>query len=69
MSELDELRSFHSLRHTFISYVRNNANFDVALLQQVVGHEISKAGITDNYTHNTASVKRLAEVVNCYVVE
>lgn len=64
VNELDEMRSFHSFRHTFISNIRNNHSFDLALLQQVVGHELSKGGITDKYTHKSTDLKRLAEVVS-----
>ncbi|MEQ3442895.1 DUF3258 domain-containing protein [Pseudoalteromonas sp. BZP1] len=68
VNELDEMRSFHSFRHTFISNIRNNHSFDLALLQQVVGHELSKGGITDKYTHKSADLKRLAEVVNAFFI-
>lgn len=63
-NEVGDMRSFHSFRHTFITKIRTEGKFDLALLQQIVGHEISKAGITDNYTHSSASIKRLAEVVD-----
>jgi len=43
-------RSFHSLRHTVITKARGASINDV-LVQQVVGHEKTNAGITDNYTH------------------
>ena len=33
---------------------------------QIVGHELSKGGITDKYTYGGASLKRLAEVVNSF---
>lgn len=66
VNELDELRSYNSFRHTFISNIRNNHSFDLSLIQQVVGHEISKGGITDKYTHGGASIYRLNEVVNSY---
>lgn len=66
VNELDELRSYHSFRHTFISNIRNNHYFDLSLIQQVVGHEISKGGITDKYTHGGASLRRLLEVVDSF---
>ncbi|MEI8641378.1 hypothetical protein P4S68_11025 [Pseudoalteromonas sp. Hal099] len=66
VNELDEMRSFHSFSHTFISNIRNNHSFDLALLQQVVGHELFKGGITDEYTHKSANLKRLAEVVDVF---
>lgn len=68
VNELDEMCSFHNFRHTFISNIRNNHSFDLALLQQVVGHEISKGGITDKYTHKSASLIRLADVVNSFEI-
>lgn len=58
--------AIHSFRHTFISNIRNNHAFDLLLLQQIVGHELSKGGITDKYTHGGTSVKRLDEVVNAF---
>lgn len=42
---------FHSLRHTFITKARA-AGVSTVLIQQVVGHEKSGAGITDRYTHS-----------------
>ncbi len=66
VNELDELRSYHSFRHTFISNIRNNHSFDLSLIQQVVGHEISKGGITDKYTHGRASLVRLEEVIHAF---
>ena len=41
----------HSLRHTFITKARA-AGVATGLIQQVVGHEKSGAGITDRYTHS-----------------
>ena len=66
VNELDELRSYHSFRHTFISNIRNNHSLDLSLIQQVVGHEISKGGITDKYTHGGASLRRLPDVINSF---
>jgi len=37
-------------------------------LQQVVGHELSKGGITDKYTHKSADLRRLNEVVNAFFI-
>lgn len=58
--------AIYSFRHTFISSIRNNHAFDLSLIQQIVGHEISKGGITDKYTHGGASLKRLNKVVMSY---
>jgi integrase len=67
-NEVGDMRSFHSFRHTFITKIRTEGKFDLALLQQIVGHEISKAGITDNYTHSSASIKRLAIVIDTFSI-
>jgi integrase len=67
-NEIGDMRSFHSFRHTFITKIRTEGKFDLSLLQQIVGHEISKAGITDNYTHGGASIARLANVVDTFSV-
>ncbi len=68
VNELDELRSYHSFRHTFISNIRNNHSFDLSLIQQIVGHELSKGGITDKYTHGGASLKRLSDVIGAFKI-
>lgn len=49
-NDLGERIVFHSLRHTFITKARA-AGVSTVLVQQVVGHEKSGAGITDRYTH------------------
>lgn len=54
-------RSFHSFRHTVITKARG-ANFDEALIQQIVGHERTGAGVTDTYTHDFTA-KQLLPVV------
>lgn len=66
-NELGHIRSYHSFRHTFISNVRNNGA-PVNLVQQVVGHELSKSGITDNYTHKTTELGQLLCVVDVFEV-
>jgi integrase len=48
-NEFNEKLSFHSLRHSFVTEARA-AGIQDAALQQVVGHTITSAGITDNYT-------------------
>mgnify|MGYP001286906281 CR=1 FL=1 len=68
-NELSHTRSFHSLRHSFITKIRNESpSLDLHLLQQVVGHELSKGGITDNYTHSTAPIGKLYEVIKGFEV-
>lgn len=42
---------FHSFRHTFVTKARG-AGISVDHVQQVVGHEKIKTGVTDRYTHS-----------------
>jgi len=64
VGEMGEVRSFHSFRHTAITKLRMEGSFDLALIQQLVGHELSKAGITDNYTHGVVPIRRLKQVID-----
>ncbi|ABG39253.1 phage integrase [Paraglaciecola sp. T6c] len=66
INEVGDMRSFHSFRHTFITKIRTEGEFDLSLLQQIVGHGISKAGITDKYTHGGASIARLGNVIDTF---
>jgi len=50
-NDLGERIVFHSTRHTFITKARSKGA-STPLVQQVVGHEKSGAGITDRYTHS-----------------
>lgn len=68
-NEFDHIRSFHSFRHTFITKCMNTPNINVNLLQQVVGHEISKFGITSNYTHKVTDITNLIPLVDAFSVE
>lgn len=54
-------------RHTFIAKV-TPAGVSDALMQQVVGYEMTSAGITDRYTH-TFPIKDVLEVIDCLVYE
>jgi integrase len=56
-------RSFHSFRHSVVTKTRGN-NFDEALIQQIVGHEKTGAGITDTYTHDFTAVQLLPVVAS-----
>lgn len=47
-NELGHMRSFHSIRHTFITKCMSEPNININLLLQIVGHEISSFGITSN---------------------
>lgn len=53
---------FHSFRHTFITKARGKG-VELALIQQVVGHEQFQSGITRRYTH-TLELKDLLVVVD-----
>ncbi len=50
VSDVGERIVLHSLRHAFITKARSTG-VNHTLLQQVVGHEKTGAGITDRYTH------------------
>lgn len=50
VNDMGERVVLHSMRHTFITKARA-AGIETALVQQVVGHEKSGAGLTDRYTH------------------
>ncbi|WP_170252803.1 DUF3258 domain-containing protein [Colwellia echini] len=67
-NELDHIRSFHSLRHTFITKCMSAPEVNINLLQQVVGHEISSFGITSNYTHKVTNIKNLIPIIDAFEV-
>lgn len=67
-NEFDHIRSFHSLRHTFITKSMSETNVNINLLQQVVGHEISSFGITSNYTHKVTDIKNLIPIIDAFEV-
>lgn len=56
-------RVFHSFRHTVITKARNAGVSDY-LVQQVVGHEKTSAGVTDRYSHD-GDLKNLLCVIDC----
>ncbi len=62
VNDLGERVVFHSLRHTFITKARS-AGVETVLVQQVVGHAKSGAGLTDRYTH-TFPLKAVFTVVD-----
>jgi integrase len=68
-NELDHIRSFHSIRHTFITKCMSEPDVNVNLLQQIVGHEISSFGITSNYTHKVTDIKNLIPIIDAFSVE
>lgn len=61
-NDLGERKVFHSIRHTFITKSRAEGVSNV-IVQQVVGHEKSGAGITDRYTH-TFQLKDVLQAVD-----
>jgi integrase len=67
-NDFDHIRSFHSLRHTFITKSMSEPNVNINLLQQVVGHEISSFGITSNYTHKVTEIKNLIPIIDALEV-
>lgn len=48
--DFGDRKVFHSFRHTFITLSRGAGN-PLENVQQVVGHEKTKSGITDRYSH------------------
>lgn len=67
VNDLGERIVFHSLRHTFITKARA-AGASTVLVQQVVGHEKSGAGVTDRYTH-VFPLRDVLEVVDSITYE
>lgn len=67
VSDVGERIVLHSLRHTFITKARSTG-VNHTLLQQVVGHEKTGAGITDRYTHEfpLSSVLCVVDSVSFY---
>lgn len=67
-NELGHMRSFHSIRHTFITKCMSEPDININLLQQIVGHEISSFGITSNYTHKVTDIKNLLPIIDGFEV-
>jgi integrase len=65
--EYGNTKTFHSLRHTFITKVRNIYP-NLHHIQQVVGHRIQKADITDKYTHGTNDLACLIPVIDSFII-
>jgi integrase len=68
INELGHMRSFHSIRHTFITKCMSEPNININLLQQIVGHEISSFGIISNYTHRVTDIKNLIPIIDQFEV-
>jgi len=50
VNEYGERLVFHSIRHTFITSLRSKG-VETAIVQELVGHSKTGAGVTDRYTH------------------
>jgi integrase len=66
-NEDGEWRSYHSLRHFFITSASNKVCSPI-LLQMIVGHERQKLGVTENYMHMRMDLKEAQKVVDSVVV-
>jgi integrase len=66
-NDFNQSRTFHSFRHSFITEARG-ASQSLDLIQAIVGHEKTSAGLTDTYTGYFA-VDKLQPVVEsvCYL--
>ncbi len=64
-NEFNQSRTFHSFRHSFVTKARE-AQVSDALIQEVVGHEKTSAGITDSYTQrfSVAKLKQVVDAIN-----
>lgn len=65
LNDLDQSRTFHSLRHSFITEARGNGQ-PTDLIQTIVGHEKISAGQTDVYTDHF-TIDKLKPVVESIV--
>lgn len=65
LNDLNQSRTFHSFRHSFITEARG-ASQSVDLVQAIVGHERTSAGLTDAYTGHF-TVDKLQPVVESIV--
>lgn len=63
-NDYGESLTFHSFRHSFITNLRASGANDTQV-QQIVGHERTSAGLTDNYTHRItiADLKPIIELI------
>lgn len=68
LNEYDEPRTFHSLRHTFVTILRGSGATDVQV-QQIVGHEKTSAGVTDRYTKRftVTQLTPIVELIDYYL--
>jgi integrase len=65
--EYGNVRSFHSLRHSFITKVRNVYS-NLHHIQEVVGHRLQDGKTTDIYTHRTKQMTYLISVVDSFTL-
>ena len=61
--EYGHVRSFHSLRHSFITKVRN-VYPNLHYIQDVEGHRLQQGKTTDSYTHRIKPMTYLIAVVD-----
>lgn len=63
-NNFEEALVFHSFRHSVVTSLRS-ASANDAQVQQIVGHERTGAGITDNYTHRitVGNLKPVVELI------
>lgn len=66
-TDMGERLVFHSTRHTVITKIRSSG-VNTPLLQQVIGHEKTGAGVTDRYTHSF-QMKDVLSVIDCITYE
>ncbi|MEP4888480.1 MAG: tyrosine-type recombinase/integrase [Aliiglaciecola sp.] len=65
--EYGNVRSFHSLRHSFITKVRN-VYPNLHHIQEVVGHRLQHGQSTDIYTHRITQLIYLISVVDSFTL-
>ena len=68
LDEYENIRSFHSFRHSFITQVRN-AYPNLHHVQEVVGHRLQHGKTTDSYTHRIKPMSYLIAVVDSFILD
>jgi integrase len=56
----EQRKTLYSFRHTFVTHALNEPGIELALVQQIVGHEKSQMGATEHYDKG-ATMPRLFE--------
>jgi integrase len=65
LNDFNQSRTFHSFRHSFITEARG-AGQSIDLVQAIVGHEKTSAGLTDTYTGHF-TIDKLQPVVEVII--